>query len=99
MFSFLVLFNFILPASAQSGFSNIGSFFNKNKHQQNQESNFDNALTIKEILIEGNRLISEESILDVINSKVGIKFDKDNVLKDLEAIDKLGYFVHDSIQA
>ncbi|OGI09758.1 MAG: hypothetical protein A3I68_05335 [Candidatus Melainabacteria bacterium RIFCSPLOWO2_02_FULL_35_15] len=99
LFSFLVLFNFILPASAQSGFSNIGSFFNKNKHQQNQESNFDNALTIKEILIEGNRLISEESILDVINSKVGIKFDKDNVLKDLEAIDKLGYFVHDSIQA
>ncbi len=97
--SLLILFSSIFPVSAQSGFSNIGSLFSKNRHEQNQETNFDNALTIKEILIEGNRLISEESILDVIDSKVGIKFDKDKVLKDLEAIDRLGYFVHDSIQA
>ena len=98
-FIFLLLFNSVLPASAQSGFSNIGSFFSRNRHEQNQEANFDKALTIKEILIEGNRLISENSILDVLDSKVGSKFDKDKVLKDLESIDKLGYFVHDSIQA
>ena len=95
----LLLINSILPVSAQSGFSNIGSFFNKSKHKQNQEADFDNALTIKEILIEGNRLISEDSILDVIDSKIGVKFEKDKILKDLEAIDRLGYFVHDSIQA
>lgn len=95
----LLLFNSTLPVSAQSGFSNIGSFFSKNRHEQNQETNFDKALTIREILIEGNRLISEENILNVIYSKVGAKFDKDKVLKDLEAIDGLGYFVHDSIQA
>lgn len=93
------LFNSTLPVSAQSGFANIGSFFNKDRHEQNQETKFNEALTIKEILIEGNRLVSEESILDVIDSKVGAQFDRDKVLKDLEAIDKLGYFIHDSIQA
>ncbi len=95
----LILINSILPASAQSGFANIGSFFNKDRDEKTQETNFDKALTIKEVLIEGNRLISEESILDVIDSKAGSKFDKDKVLKDLEAIDRLGYFIHDSIQA
>ncbi len=97
--SALVLFNSVLPVSAQSGFTNIGSLFSRNRHEENQEANFDKALTIKEVLIEGNRLISEKSILDVIDSKAGSKFDKDKILKDLESIDRLGYFVHDSIQA
>lgn len=86
-----------VPAYAQSGFSNIASFFSKEKHS---EVNADaESLTIKEVLIEGNRLVPEERILDAIDSKAGTKYDKDKVLSDLEAIDRLGYFVHDSIQA
>ena len=95
----LLLSTIVLPAYSQSGFSNIGSFFNKNKQAETSQDNFDNALTIKEILIEGNRLISDESILEVIDSKVGARFDKDRILSDLQSIDKLGYFIHDSIQA
>lgn len=89
-----------LPAYSQSGFSNIGSFFNKHKEIENtNEADFNNAPTIKEVLIEGNRLVPEEHILSAISSKAGTKFDKDKVLSDLEAIDRLGYFVRDSIQA
>lgn len=87
----------LLPSFAQSGFSNIGSLFNRSKSHE-EESTAD-ALIIKEVQIVGNRLIPEESILEAINSKAGTKFDKDRVITDLEAIDKLGYFVHDSIQA
>ncbi|OGI20044.1 MAG: hypothetical protein A3B68_00355 [Candidatus Melainabacteria bacterium RIFCSPHIGHO2_02_FULL_34_12] len=96
----LVINSLNFPAYAQSGFSNIGSFFNKEKHKpDSDEIDFDKATTIKEILVEGNRLIPEEHILSTIDSKVGSKFDKDKVLSDLEALDNLGYFVRDSIQA
>jgi len=87
-----------LPCFAQSGLSNIGSFFNKKKIDDEDKSKSD-ALTIKEIVVEGNRLISKENILETINSKVGTAFDREKVLIDLESIDKLGYFVHESIQA
>lgn len=90
-----VLSLFPLPLFAQSGLSNIGSFFSKGKQIEN---NGDPSV-IKEILIEGNRLVPEEHILSAIDTKVGTKFDRDKVLNDLEAIDRLGYFVHDSIQA
>ena len=100
----LLLFNstaFAPSAFAQSGIANIGSFFTKSKHIEKayHKENFDEALTIKQVLIEGNRLIPEEHILNAIDSKVGTKFDKEKVLSDLEAIDRLGYFVRDSIQA
>ncbi len=91
--------NTLLPAFAQSGFLSIGSFFNRQKHEEAKEGSFDKALTIKEVLIEGNRLVPEEHILALLDSKVGTKFDKDKVLSDLEVIDQLGYFVRESIQA
>ena len=56
-------------------------------------------LQIKEIQIEGNRLISESQILEVLMSNVGSAYEKENIISDLEAIDKLGYFVRESIQA
>ena len=94
-----LLLNLILPAYSQSGISNIGSFFNKQKQVDSAEqSSLDKAI-IKEVLIDGNRLVPEEQILNAINSKVGTKFSRDKVLSDLQAIDSLGYFVHDSIQA
>ena len=94
----LLLCNVSLPAFSQSGFANIGSLFNKEKHLEGKQTPT-SALTIKQVFIEGNRLISDESILNVIDSKAGTKFDRSKVLGDLEAIDRLGYFVHDSIQA
>ncbi|MBI3590480.1 MAG: BamA/TamA family outer membrane protein [Candidatus Melainabacteria bacterium] len=90
----------LLPSYAQSGFSNIGSFFQREERLDNSTKiDFDKALTIKQVLIEGNRLVPEEHILNAIDSKAGTQFNKDKVLSDLEAIDRLGYFVRDSIQA
>ena len=88
-----------LPVYSQSGFSNIGSFFSKNRQTDEHENDIKNAQTIQEILIEGNRLVSDESILKVLQSKVGTKLDRDKVLSDLETLDELGYFIRDSIQA
>lgn len=100
MFLAQLFTGFFLPSSAQSGLSNIGSFFHKERVvEKNNEAEINNALTIKEVLIEGNRLVPEEHILKAIDSKVGTKFDKDKVLSDLEALDKLGYFIRESIQA
>ena len=66
----------------------------------NETSNTsDNELTINKILFEGNRLVTNDEILNVISTKVGKTFDKEKILNDLEAIDKLGYFIRDSIQA
>lgn len=96
----LLLSGSLLPLYAQSGFFGIGSFLNSNRYPESDKTlNFDKALTIKQVLIEGNRLVPEEHILSAIDSKVGTKFDKDRVLSDLEAIDRLGYFVRDSIEA
>ncbi len=101
LFICLLILNIPLPGYCQSGISNIGSFNNKDKNQSNNgDQNLDQApLTINEVLVEGNRLIPEEHILDVIDSKAGTKFDRDVVLNDLKILDKLGYFVRDSIQA
>lgn len=96
----LLISGSLLPLYAQSGFFGIGSFLNKDRyHESDKTLNFDKALTIKQVLIEGNRLVPEEHILSAIDSKVGTTFDKDRVLNDLEAIDSLGYFVRDSIEA
>lgn len=88
----------IFPAFAQSGISNIGSLFNKSKQFQSEESDIDKTI-IRAVQIDGNRLVSEEQILNTIDSKAGTKFDRDKILNDLQAIDNLGYFVRDSIQA
>ena len=54
---------------------------------------------IKEIKIEGNRLIPSKQIVALLKSKVGSVFDRSSIIQDLEAIASLGYFVHNSIQA
>lgn len=90
----------LLSCFAQSGFSNISTFLNKGKYDElKSESSFDKPLTIKEILIEGNRLVPDEIILENLDTMVGAKFDRDKILSDLETIDRLGYFVRESIQA
>ena len=81
---------------AQSGFSNIGSFLDTDIPAKDIEPK---EAKIKEVLVEGNRLIPEDHILSVIESKAGTVFDRGKILRDLEAIDSLGFFIHDSIQA
>lgn len=76
------------------GFSNQD---NVNSDELSSEQN--RTIKIKDVVIEGNRLVSDDQILKVIKSKAGSIFDREKVLHDLEAISDLGYFVHDSIQA
>ena len=55
-------------------------------------------LVIADIKIEGNRLITTEEILAVVKSKNGEKYNKDQVVSDLKAIDGLGYFNKSTLQ-
>lgn len=58
----------------------------------------DKNLTIDEVRIEGNRLIPSDQILGVVKSRRGDKFDRDQVLEDLKAINGMGYFDDRSLQ-
>ncbi len=53
---------------------------------------YDEAITIKEIQISGNTLVPEEIILDTINVKPGVKFDRNIIKDDLRNIYNMGYF-------
>lgn len=55
-------------------------------------------LTIHGVKIEGNHLVPEEEILGVVKSKHGDKFDRDQVMQDLKAINSMGYFDDRSLQ-
>jgi len=53
---------------------------------------YDDAVTIKEIYIDGNNLVKTEAILNKLNIKTGTKFDRDTIQEDLKNIYKMGYF-------
>ncbi|PWT95321.1 MAG: hypothetical protein C5B53_11545 [Candidatus Melainabacteria bacterium] len=55
-------------------------------------------LTVDEVKIEGNRLVSTEDIMGVVKTKRGDKFDRDQVLQDLKAINSMGYFDDRNLQ-
>lgn len=55
-------------------------------------------LMVDEIKVEGNRLIPTEDILKVVKTKRGDKFDRDQVVQDLKAINGLGYFDDQKMQ-
>lgn len=63
----------------------------------NAEAQASNAL-IDDVKIEGNRLVSTEHIMSVVKTKPGDKFDKEQVIEDLKAINGLGYFDDRSLQ-
>ncbi len=65
--------------------------------QDSSQNNVSN-LTIDDIAVEGNRLISTEDILGVVKTKPGDLFDREKVLEDLKAINNLGYFDDRSLQ-
>ncbi len=50
------------------------------------------AALIKDIVVEGNKKIGTEAILDKIESSSGKPYSKDQVLKDLERIFEMGHF-------
>ena len=57
-----------------------------------ENKTYDDAITIKEIYIDGNNLVNTQNILNKLNIKIGTKFDKDLVQEDLKNIYKMGYF-------
>jgi outer membrane protein insertion porin family len=54
---------------------------------------------IMKLSIEGNRLISEAEIMELIKSRSGNDFVREDIVADLEALYKSGYFVKSSIEA
>ncbi len=63
----------------------------------NAEAQASNA-TVDDVKIEGNRLVPTEHIMSVVKTRPGDKFNKDQVIEDLKAINGLGYFDDRSLQ-
>ncbi len=57
-----------------------------------EDKTYDDAITIKEINLTGNSLVSKELILDNLQMKPGTKFDRDLIKKELQNIYNIGYF-------
>lgn len=55
-------------------------------------------LNVDEIQIQGNRLVPTEAITNVLKTKRGDKFDRGQILDDLQAINEMGYFDDKSLQ-
>ncbi len=55
-------------------------------------------LTVHGVKIEGNRLVPTEDILNVVKTRHGDKFDREQVMQDLKAINSMGYFDDRSLQ-
>jgi len=55
-------------------------------------------LTVDEIKIEGNRLVSTEDISNVLKTKRGDQFVREQVFDDLKAINEMGYFDEKQLQ-
>lgn len=66
---------------------------NKTQGQSAKES-----LTVEDIQVEGNRLISTQNITSVLKTKPGDKFDRDQIMEDLKAVNEMGYFDDKSLQ-
>lgn len=59
----------------------------------------DSELTVEDVTIEGNRLVPSEDILGVVKTRRGDHFDRDQVMRDLKAVNSMGYFDDRSLQA
>jgi outer membrane protein insertion porin family len=56
-------------------------------------------LTVDEVKVEGNRLVPSDEIMNVVKTRPGDKFDRDQVAADLKAINGLGYFDDRTLKA
>jgi outer membrane protein insertion porin family len=59
----------------------------------------DKDLTVEDVTVEGNRLVPTEHILNVVKTRRGDRFDRDQVVRDLKAVNGMGYFDDRSLQA
>lgn len=57
-----------------------------------QNRSYDEGITIKEIEIKGNNLIKNDDIIGKLTIKVGSRFERDSLQKDLKTIYDMGYF-------
>lgn len=55
-------------------------------------------LSVDDIQIQGNRLVPTEAITNVLKTKRGDRFDRGQILDDLQAINEMGYFDDKSLQ-
>lgn len=65
----------------------------------NSTANFDSSVTIKEVQVYGNELISDDVIRDAISTQRGNKFSRRSIAYDLQSLDNLGYFRRDKLKA
>jgi len=56
-------------------------------------------LTVDEVKVEGNRLVPSDEIMNVVKTRPGDTFDRDQVAADLKAINGLGYFDDRTLKA
>lgn len=59
----------------------------------------DDALRVEDVTVEGNRLVPSEDILGVMKTKRGDRFNRDQVMQDLKAVNNMGYFDDRTLQA
>lgn len=53
---------------------------------------------IEDVTVEGNRLIPTQDILNLVKTKRGDRFDREQVLQDLKAVNSMGYFNDHNLQ-
>lgn len=62
------------------------------KLEKLKDRSYDEAITVQDIKIKGNSLITKEKILNAIQVKPGVKFSRDLIKQDLKNIYSMGYF-------
>jgi outer membrane protein insertion porin family len=77
------------------GVSSGSSSSSSSSGQETPESD----LTVEDVTVEGNRLVPAEDILGVVKTRRGDHFDRDQVMRDLKAVNGMGYFDDRSLQA
>lgn len=63
-----------------------------------ERGDVDRNLVIDDVKVEGNRLVATEDILNVVKTKRGDKFDRDQLLQDLKAVNGMGFFDDRNLQ-
>ncbi len=97
LISFIILFSIINTSSAivdnpeEKPFSKAQDIAGE-KTLQDKTGKYDEAVLIKEIQIEGNHLIDEQSIKNSVLIQPGEELDRDKIKASLKSIYKMGYF-------
>lgn len=86
--------------AAQTGIAEVGEVDPSAAKVEISKSDLpDGDLTVEDVTIEGNRLVPSDEILSVVKTRRGDKFDRDQVMRDLKAVNGMGYFDDRSLQA